>query len=545
MEAGMSANSYDAIVIGGGHNGLATAAYLAGDGARTVVLEARHKTGGAASTDAPFEEAPDFKVTTYSYVVSLMPESIVKELELRRFGYKVYPMGPYYLAFPDGGSLMMAGGDDGLDRESISRFSKKDAAAYPKWREWMSSMAEILGPLLLTKPPKIGSKKPADLLDALKLAWRFRGLDVPRVGEVTRLMTMSIWDLLDDWFESPQVKGALSIDGIIGTWSGPASPGTAYVLAHHEIGDAGIGTGSWGFPEGGMGAVSDAIRASAENRGAEIRTNARVAKILTRNGRATGVVLDDGEELYATTVVTTIHPKITFLEQVDRSDLPEGFVASIEGWNTRSGVVKVNLVLSELPDFTADPGIEPAVHHGGAIELCHSIDYLEDAFQDARRGRASARPFSDGVIPTVFDRTLCPDGLHIMSLFTQWVPHEWASEPHQEELEAHADRVIDGYTELAPNLKSAIVHRQVIGPHQMESDLGLIGGNIFHGELSADQLFHMRPAPGYADYRSPVEGLYQASSATHAGGGVCAIPAHNCVREIRKDRRKARFRRRR
>ena len=539
----MNAATYDAVVIGGGHNGLATAAYLARDGLRTVVLESRHKTGGAASTDAPFEDAPDFKVTTYSYVVSLMPESIVRDLELRRFGYKVYPMGPYYLAFPDGGSLVMGSGDDRLDHDSISRFSKKDADAYPRWREWMGSMAEILGPLLLTTPPKIGSHKPGDVIDALRLARRFRGLDTAGVGELTRLMTMSIWDLLDDWFESPQIKAALAIDGIIGTWSGPASPGTAYVLAHHEIGDAGIGTGSWGFPEGGMGAVSDALLASAESRGAEVRTNARVERILTRNGRATGVVLDGGEELYADTIVTTIHPKITFLGQVDRSELPDDFVASIEGWNTRSGVVKINVVLSELPDFTSDPGIEPGLHHGGAIELCHSLDYMEDAFQDARRGRAAQRPFSDGVIPTVFDRTLCPEGFHIMSMFTQWVPHEWASEPHQEELEAYADRVIDGYTELAPNFKSAIVHRQVIGPHEMESELGLIGGNIFHGELSADQLFHMRPAPGYADYRSPIRGLYQASSATHAGGGVCAIPAHNCVRQIRKDRRRARFRR--
>jgi phytoene dehydrogenase-like protein len=540
----MPSNAYDAIVIGGGHNGLAAGAYLAGDGCRTVVLEARHKTGGAASTDAPFDDAPEFKMTTYSYVVSLMPEPIVRDLELRRFGYRVYPMGPYYLAFPDGGSLVMGSGDEGLDRDSIARFSKKDAEQYPKWREWMSSLAEILGPLLLTKPPKIGSHKPADVMDALKLAWRFRGLDVPRVADVTRLMTMSIWDLLDDWFESSQVKGALAIDGIIGTWAGPASPGTAYVLAHHEIGDAGIGTGSWGFPEGGMGAISDALRASAESRGAEIRTNARVDRILTNNGRVTGVVLEDGEELRADTVVSTIHPKITFLEQLARSALPDDFVTSIEHWNSRSGVVKINVALSELPDFTADPGIRAGIHHGGAIELCHSIDYLEDAFQDARRGQAARRPFSDGVIPTVFDRTLCPDGSHVMSMFTQWVPHSWAEEPHQEELEAYADRVIDGYTELAPNLKSAILHRQVIGPHEMQQELGLIGGNIFHGELSADQLFHMRPAPGYADYRSPIRGLYQASSATHAGGGVCAIPAHNCVREIRKDRKRARFRRR-
>jgi phytoene dehydrogenase-like protein len=535
----------DAIVIGGGHNGLAAAAYLAKAGLRTEVLEARHKTGGAASTDAPWPEAPEFKVTTYSYVVSLMPEAIVSELELRRFGYRVYPMGPYYVAFPDGTSLVMSAEDHRLELESISRFSRKDADAYPRWREWMGSMAEILGPLLLTTPPRIGSHRPADMLEQLALAWRMRGLDVPRVGEVTRLMTMSIWDLLDDWFESPQVKGVLAIDGIIGTWAGPSAPGTAYVLAHHEIGDAGIGTGSWGYPEGGMGAVSDALRRSAEARGVEVRTNAPVQRILTRNGRVTGVALESGEEVHAPTVVATTHPQITFLRQLERHELPVEFVADIERWNSRSGVVKINLALAELPDFVADPGTEPALHHGGAIELAHSIDYIEEAFQDARHGRAARRPYSDGVIPTVFDHTLCPEGYHIMSLFTQWVPHEWADEQDEQELEAYADRVIDGYTELAPNLKGAIVNRQVIGPHDMQEDLGLIGGNIFHGELSADQLFHMRPAPGFADYRTPIRGLYQASSATHAGGGVCAIPARNCAREILKDRRKARFRRRR
>jgi phytoene dehydrogenase-like protein len=447
-------------------------------------------------------------------------------------------MGPYYLAFPDGSSLIMASEDAGLDRESMSRFSRKDADNYPRWREWMAGIAEVLAPLLLTKPPRIGSKAPGDLVDQLRLAWRMRGLDVRRVAEITRLMTMSISDLLDDWFESEQVKAALAIDGIIGTWAGPASPGTAYVMAHHEIGDAGIGMGSWGFPEGGMGAVADSIRRSAEAAGARIRTNAPVAQILTRSGRATGVALENGEEIEAGTVVTAIHPKITFLQQLDRSELPEDFVADIEGWNSRSGVVKINLVLGELPDFTADRGTQAALHHGGAIELAHSIDYIESAFQDARSGTPARRPYSDGVIPTVFDKTLCPDGYHVMSLFTQWVPHEWASAPHRDELEAYADRVIDGYDELAPNFKSSIVHRQVIGPHDMERELGMIGGNIFHGELSPDQLFHMRPAPGYADYRSPIRGLYQASSATHGGGGVCAIPAFNCVREILRDRKR-------
>jgi phytoene dehydrogenase-like protein len=533
---------YDAIVIGGGHNGLAAGAYLARDGLRTVVLEARNKVGGAASTDAPWPDAPDFKVTTYSYVMSLMPRRIIDELHLERHGYKIYPMGPSYYAFPDGRSLIITGVDARRDYESMARFSRKDAEAYAGWRRWLGELAEIMEPLLLTTPPRLGSHRPEDLVEQLKLAWRMRGLDVARVGELTRLMTMSAWDLLDDWFESPRIKGAMAVDGIIGTWAGPASPGTAYVLMHHEIGDAGLGLSSWGYPRGGMGAVSDALRSSAEEFGAEVRTGAPVARILQRDGRVRGVVLEGGEELETDLVVATTHPRTTFLEQLGQEELPDDFVGGIERWKSRSGVVKINLALAELPDFAADPGL--GEHLGGAIELAHSIDYIEEAFQDARRGEAARSPFSDGVIPTVFDRTLCPEGYHIMSLFTQWVPHQWSEEPHREELEAYADRVIDGYGELAPNFKGAILHRQVLGPYDMEQELGLIGGNIFHGELSADQLFHMRPAPGYADYRTPIRGLYQASSATHAGGGVCAIPAYNCVREIRRDRRRERLKER-
>jgi phytoene dehydrogenase-like protein len=541
----MRANSYDAVVIGGGHNGLVAAAYLARSGARVVVCEARHKVGGAAATDAPWPEAPEFKVTTYSYVMSLMPEEIVRDLQLARHGYKVHPMGPYYVAFPDGGSLTIGSEDAAGDAAAIKRFSARDAAAYPRWKEWLAGIADVLAPLLVTVPPKLGSRRPEDLLDQLKLLWRLRGLDTRRIGDVTRLLTMSIGDLLDDWFESDQVKAVLAVDGVIGTWAGPRAPGTAYVLAHHEIGDVGVGLGSWGYPEGGMGAVSDAIHASAVAAGAEVRLEAPVERVLVRDGRATGVVLAGGEELHASTVVTTVHPQITFLQQIDARDLPADFVQSIRRWKSRSGTVKINLALSALPDFAADPGTLAGVHHGGAIELSHSIDYLEDAFQEARAGRPATRPFSDGVIPTVFDRTLCPDGYHIMSLFTQWVPETWAEEQDRDALEAYADRVIAGYTELAPNFADAIVHRQVLGPKDMADELGLVGGNIFHGELSANQLFHMRPAAGYADYRSPIAGLYQASSATHAGGGVCGIPAMLAVRQIIGDRTRAARRRRR
>jgi phytoene dehydrogenase-like protein len=289
-----------------------------------------------------------------------------------------------------------------------------------------------------------------------------------------------------------------------------------------------------------MGAVADAIRASAEERGAQVRTEAPVERILVRGGRAEGVVLEGGEELRAATIVTAVHPQITFLRQIERRELPDDFVADIERWKSRSGVVKINLALAELPDFIADPGTTIRDHHTGSIELAPSLDYLEKGFQEAKAGRPSERPYSEAVIPTTFDNTLCPEGFHVMSMFTQWVPHQWAGEPHTKELEAYADRVIDGYTELAPNLKGSILHRQVIGPYEMEHEYGLIGGNIFHGELSLEQLFHMRPAPGFADYRSPIAGLYQASSATHGGGGVCGIPGHHAVREILKDRKRAR-----
>jgi phytoene dehydrogenase-like protein len=530
-------DKHDALVVGGGHNGLVAAAYLGRAGARPVVLEARAKAGGAAATDTPWPEAPDHKVTTLSYVMSLMPPTIIRDLDLERHGYRVHPMNEYYLAFPDGSSLRMFGDDSAHDRDQIAKFSKRDADAQEGWEAWLGGLADVLGPLLMSVPPKVGSRRPRDLLQQLRLAWRMRGLDVRGVGDVTRLMTMSIADLLDDWFESPQIKAAHAINGIIGTWAGPAEPGTAYVMAHHSIGDVGDGRlGSWGFPEGGMGAVADAIRRSAESLGATVRTGARVERIIVREGRAGGVVLEGGEVLDSDIVVAATHPQTTFLRMIERHELPDDFVRDIERWRTRSGVVKINLALSELPDFTADPGVHPAIH-GGAIELAHSVEYIERAFQDAREGRAAERPFSDGCIPSFYDRTLCPAGTHIMSLFTQWVPHEWAQEPHREELEAYADRVIDGYNELAPNFKGSILHRQVIGPYEMEREWGLVGGNIFHGELSAEQLFHMRPAPGYADFRTPIKGLYQCSSATHGGGGVCGIPGYHAVRAIIADRR--------
>jgi phytoene dehydrogenase-like protein len=532
------AASFDAIVIGGGHNGLVAAAYLARSGARTLVLEARDTTGGAATTEAPWPEAPEFRVTRLSYVMGVMPPSIISDLDLPRHGYKVYPMGPYYQAFPEGGSIKLYADDAQRNYQEVSKWSRKDAEAMPRWDAWLEGLADVLGPLLLTVPPKLGSRRPGDLAETLRLAWRQRGLSVRTVADVTRLMTMSIADLLDDWFESPQVKGALAVNGVIGTWAGPYEPGTAYVMAHHSIGDIGDGhLGNWGFQEGGMGAVADAIGGAAREQGATIRTGARVARVLLEGGRAAGVVLDNGEEIRAGVVVTSLHPQTAFLAHVGRENLPDDFVRDIEHWKTRSGVVKINLALAELPDFTADPGTELAEHHTGSVEMAPSMEYIERAFQDAREGRPAARPFSDGVIPTAFDTTLCPEGTHIMSLFTQWVPADWSTAPHTEELQAYADRMIDCYNEVAPNFKSSILHTDIVGPYEMEHEYGLIGGNIFHGELSLEQLFHMRPAPGYADYRTPVPRLYYASSATHAGGGVCGIPGMQAAKAAIADKK--------
>ena len=536
-------NEFDVVVVGGGHNGLVAAGLLAREGARVTVLERRPQVGGAATTEQPW--GPDYKVTALSYVVSLMPPTIVRDLELARHGYKVHPQHGYFVPYRDGRALQLPDDDPARRRAQIAQFSVADADAYERWDAWLGSLARVLGPLLTTIPPRVGSKRPRDLAEQLSLAWRLRGLDVGGIADVTRLFTMSIADLLDEYFSSAQMQGVLAVSGVIGTWAGPRSAGTAYVMAHHKIGDVGDGQlGSWGFPEGGMGAVSNALRDAAIANGAVVRTEAPVARIDVRNGRVRGVTLASGEELNADIVVAATHPKITFCEQIERAQLPSDFADRIERWKTRSGTVKVNVAVDRLPEFTARPGFDPEVH-GGTIVLAESLDDIEGAFQDAVAGRAAELPFADICIPSVFDRTLAPEGHHIVSMFTQWVPHRYASTPDRDELDAYAERVISRVDAVAPGFASSILHRQVIGPYEMEHEYGLIGGNIFHGELSPDQMFHMRPAPGYADFRTPIKGLYQASSATHGGGGVTGIPGLEATRQIMRDRRRPRTRFRR
>jgi len=534
----MATDEYDVIIVGGGHNGLVSAAYFARSGARTLVLEARDKVGGAADTSAPFADHPEIQVSTYSYVMAVMPRFIIQDLELERYGYRVAEVALSGHPMPDGRTLETWHTDPRRTHESMARFSKRDADIYPQWQAWLEEAGKVVAPLLMQIPPRIGSLAPGDLLDQARLAWKLRKLGTRGVADLTRLFSMSVTDLIDRWFESDEVKGAIAEGGVIGTWGGPDEPGTAYVLLHTAMADVDGGDlDTWGYPHGGMGAVARAIRLSAEAAGSRVRTNARVARILTRDGEVQGVALASGEELRAPVVVSAIHPKIAFLELLDAQELPGDFVRDIEGWKSRSGTVKINLALSELPDFRCHPGTRLQEHHTGSINLCFSGSYIERAFQDAHmEKRGATAPFVEGTIPSTLDPELAPEGVHVFSMFTQWVPHEWSEAPHREELEAYADRIVDLYTDLAPNFRSSVIDRQVLGPHDMQQELGLIGGNIYHGELSADQLFHMRPSPGFADFRTPIRGLYHGSSATHGGGGVNGIPGVQAFRQARRDR---------
>jgi phytoene dehydrogenase-like protein len=523
----------DVVVIGAGHNGLVAAAYLARAGLDVLVLERRPVVGGAAVSEHPF--GPDFTVTSLSYVISLFPPSLVRDLRLDERGLHVYPQGPYFAPRRDGRHLHLAD-DPTRRREEIAKFSRADAEEYDRFTAWLAGLGRLVTPLLDRVPPKLGSKAPRDLFGQASLLGTLRQVDVRSAFDLTRLFTASVADVVEERFESDAMRGVLSVSGVIGGWAGPRSAGTAYVMLHHHIGQTDGQTGAWGFPRGGMGAVTRALAEAARGFGARIVTGAEVARVDVRGGAVAGVTLADGTQHAARTVVTTAHPKISFLRLVDRDELPGDFVADIESWRSRSGTVKVNVAVDRLPRFASHPEFDPTVH-GGTIVLAESLDDIERAYQEALWGQPATLPFADVCIPSVFDPTLAPEGSHVVSMFSQWVPHTWADEPHSAELEAYADRLVARMEAVAPGFTDSIVGRQVIGPHAMQTEYGLVGGNIFHGELVPGQMFHCRPAAGYADLRTPIRGLYQAGSATHGGGGVTGIPGRNVVRQILRDRR--------
>ena len=527
-----SVNNYDVAIIGGGHNGLVAAAYLARAGRRVVVLEKRPIVGGAAVSEQPF--GPDYTVTSLSYVVSWLSPDMVRDLQLEKYGYHVYPQGPYFAPRRDGTYLALPE-DKAARHAEIAKFSARDAEAYDRWETWMAGLGRMVSPLLAQIPPKVGSKRPADLLAQAGLAKQLRGVDVRGAFDLTRLFTSSLADIVESHFESDAMRGVLSVSGVIGMWAGPRSAGTAYVMLHHHVGDAVDGqTGAWGFARGGMGAISNAIASAASTAGAEVRVSAPVARIDTRAGRVIGVTLDSGEEIVAPVVIATTHPKIAFLDLIDSGELPRDFIDDIQGYQTRSGTVKVNFAVDRLPIFASHPEFDPQIY-GGTIVLSESLDDVERAYQDAASGRPSELPFADICIPSVFDDSLAPPGHHIVSMFTQWVPSGFADAPHTAELDAYADRLTARMEAVAPGFTDSIVGRQVIGPHQMQTEYGLVGGNIFHGELTPGQMFHARPAAGYADLRTPIHGLYQAGSGTHGGGGVTGVPGRNVVRQVLRD----------
>ena len=521
---------YDAIIIGGGHNGLVTAAYLARAGREVLVLERRELLGGCAVTESIW---PGYRVSTGAYLTSLMQERIVRELELPSFGYQVDAKDPaFFSMFPDGRHFFMWQ-DRGKTLAEIGKFSQRDAEVYPAYEDQLERISQVVEGLLLTTPPNFPPRGLTDFIEYLKLAGRLRGLSAKDTVALVKIFTQSAAEFLDEWFESEQVKVTLATDGVIGANGGPRSPGTAYILLHHCMGGVAGHRGLWGFVRGGMGAVSEAIAASARAHGAVIRTEAPVAKVLVRSGRAYAVVLENGEEIEGGAIVSNLDPKITFLRLLEERALDPEFVTAIRHFRIEGTSCKINLALSGLPEFTSYPGA-PGPHHRATMHICPNIEYVERAWDDAKYGRPSERPLLEMTVPTMYDPSLAPPGKHIMGIFLQYAPYTLRQGTWDELREPFGDRVISLIEEYAPNIRKIIEHRQVLTPLDLERRFGITGGNIFHGEMSLDQMFVMRPVAGWARYRTPVQGLFLCGSGAHPGGGVMGAPGFNCAREMLK-----------
>jgi phytoene dehydrogenase-like protein len=526
----------DVLIVGGGHNGLVTAGYLARRGLKVTVLERRSLVGGACVTE---EVWPGYKVSTLSYLCSLLQPQIIRDLELPRYGYHIYPKDPsFFTAFPDGRHIFFYQ-EMRKTVEQLARFSPRDAAYYPQYEEELARLAEWVETLLMETPPNIVKRRFEDLLSLGKFGLRSLKLGDEGLVRMVKVMTQSVRDFLDERFESNEIKTTLATDGVIGTNGGPATPGTAYILLHHVMGGAAGARGLWGFIRGGMGAISEALAASARAHGATIRTDAAVERILVRDGRAVGVVLQNGEEIKARIVVSNADPRRTFLGLVEERHLPDDFLGAIRGFRVEGCSVKINLALDALPNFTAYPNKsdrEINLPHRTTMHVCPSMDYIDRAWEDAKQGRPSRDPMLECTIPTAYDDTIAPPGKHIMCIFAQYAPYSLRDAVWDQALkDRFADRCIDALADYAPNIRDIILHRQVVSPLDLETEYGLTGGNIFHGEMDLDQFFFMRPVAGWAKYRTPIESLYLCGSGTHPGGGVMGAPGYNAAREILRD----------
>jgi len=527
------AQHYDVIVIGGGHNGLVNAAYLAKAGKKVLALERRHVLGGAAVTE---EIIPGFLFSECSYVVSLLRPEIIRELDLPRHGLEILPLDGTFTPMLNGDYLWRMN-DHARTQREIRRHSRLDAEAYDEFSKMMTPMCRFVKPMLSMIPPDPTTLNPRDLKQLHFMLQRFRSLSSDERYTLIQLMTMSAADFLDQWFETDALKATMSASGIIGTFLGIRSPGTAYVLLHHYMGEIDGAFRSWGFSRGGTGAISNAIGAAAREAGVEIRTQAAVDKILVKNGRAAGVVLKSGEEISATVVSSSVDPHLTFEKFMQPSDLPSDFLEGVRRYKYRGSSGKVNIALDGLPEFKAMPGT--GAHLRGAISISPGVEYMERAYDDAKYGNFSRRPYIDMVIPSLTDPSVAPPGKHVLSCFVQYAPYKLAQGTWDDQREAFGDTVVNTIAEHAPNIKKLIIGRQVLTPLDLEREFGLTQGNIFQGELSLEQLFFLRPVPGWAYYRTPIDGLYMCGSATHPGGGIMGAPGRIASQVILKEWKKS------
>lgn len=535
----------DVVVIGGGHNGLVCAAYLAATGLKVTVLERRHVIGGAAVTEEFF---PGFRNSVASYTVSLLNPKVIRDLDLHRHGLKIVERAiSNFLPLPDGRYLKTGAGKT---KAEVAKFSSSDAERLDDYQAKLDTIADMLRSVVLETPPNVveGNWTAAlpELLKAAKIGNRLRSLDLEARRELVDLFFKSAGDYLDGWFDSAPIKAMYGFDGIVGNYASPYAAGSAYVLLHHAFGEVNGKKGVWGHAIGGMGAITQAMGRSCAERGVEIRTDCQVLEVIVEKGRAVGVMTGTGEMIKARAVVSNLNPKLLFARLVDPAVLPADFARRIANWRCGSGTFRMNVALSELPDFSCLPGKEVAEHHSAGVILAPSLDYMDRAYTDAKTRGWSRKPIVEMLIPSSLDNSLAPFGRHVASLFCQHVAPELPADfpggsSWDDHRETVADLMIETVNDYAPNFKASVLGRQIMSPLDLERTFGLVGGDIFHGALSLDQIFSARPMLGHADYRAPIPGLYMCGSGTHPGGGVTGAPGHNAAREILADVKRRRI----